>query len=156
MLTPIATMHGTRTFDDVLNDLLGEKRELSESVLAPASVSDAEITARFQALASPVPDATVPHVEPRAEAPRQEAGTIRPMEPAEEPWLLELPDGVRAVFRHLWERGTITEEEAQRMLGDGRAFRRFSRELERHAALAPFRVRVEFVSGVKRYVRDRR
>ncbi len=70
-------------------------------------------------------------------------------------WLAELPDsGVREVFAHIEAHGAIREDEAARMLGSPRAFRRFARAFELHAAKAPFEVRIEDVGGVKRYVRD--
>lgn len=69
-------------------------------------------------------------------------------------WLDGLADaGVRALFRHLGQHGTVTEDEAARMLGSPRAARRFARQWETLALQAPFRVRVESVGGVKRYVR---
>jgi hypothetical protein len=40
------------------------------------------------------------------------------------------------------------------MLGGPRQFRRFSREFERHAQLAPFAVRIDAASGTKRYVME--
>ncbi len=70
-------------------------------------------------------------------------------------WLDDLPSGgVRDVFRHLDEHGTVTEDEATRMLGGPRKLRRFAREFEEHAKLAPFRVRIRVVANVKRYVRE--
>jgi hypothetical protein len=70
-------------------------------------------------------------------------------------WLAQLPsEEVRRVFEHLAQHGAITETEATAMLGGAREFRKFARELEQHAKRVPFRVRIESVSGVKRYVRD--
>jgi hypothetical protein len=90
-------------------------------------------------------------------------GSTRPPPPAEkkrsalppaDAWLLALPEGgVREVFRHLMVHGTINETEATRLLGSPREFRKFSREVDVHAAVAPFRVRADMSSGIKCYVR---
>jgi len=70
-------------------------------------------------------------------------------------WLDGLADpGVRRLFEHLAAHGSITEAEATKLLGSPRAFRRFSREFEKHAALAPFAVRVEVTAAGKRIVRE--
>ncbi len=74
--------------------------------------------------------------------------------PTSTDWLAAYKDeAVRAIFAHLNEHGSLTEEECTQMLGTPRAFRRFSRELEQHAVSAPFDVRVERIHHVKRYVR---
>ncbi|MBI1948542.1 MAG: BREX-6 system phosphatase PglZ [Deltaproteobacteria bacterium] len=70
-------------------------------------------------------------------------------------WVQELPtSGVRQVFEHLAAHGAITETEAAGMLGSQRELRKFAREFEAHAARAPFRVRIDIVGGIKRYVRE--
>ena len=70
-------------------------------------------------------------------------------------WLKELPDGgIRQLFLHLAEHGTVTESEAATMLGNPRALRRFDIRFEEFAAKAPFNVRIDVVAGVKRYVRE--
>ncbi len=75
-------------------------------------------------------------------------------EPSSVLWLDELADaGVRQVFAHLAAHGTVTEPEATKMLGSPRAYRKFAREFENHAAKAPFSIRIDVVSNVKRYVR---
>ena len=82
-----------------------------------------------------------------AEAPPAESGGPN--------WLDNLPEGgVRELFAHLAAHGTVTEAEAVGMLGNQRALRRFAIRFEEHAAKAPFGVRIGFVSGVKRYVRE--
>jgi hypothetical protein len=69
-------------------------------------------------------------------------------------WLATFDDaGVRAVFSHLETYGSITEEEATRMLGGARNMRAFSRNFEAHAKRSPFIVRIEVVGGIKRYVK---
>jgi hypothetical protein len=69
-------------------------------------------------------------------------------------WLTELPDeGTRKVFAHIAKHGSISEVDATKLLDGARAFRRFSRNLDKHVAVSPFRVRVEVASGVKCYVR---
>ena len=84
------------------------------------------------------------------------AAAARPQEIADPArgWLDELPaGGVRELFGHLAAHGAVTEAEALTMLGGGRGLRRFSRRFEDHARTAPFGVRIDVVSGVKRYVR---
>lgn len=69
-------------------------------------------------------------------------------------WLNELPEGgVRELFQHLAAHGAVTESEAVSMLGSQRKLRKFARNFEDHAAKAPFSVRIDVVSGIKRYVR---
>ncbi|MCC6811540.1 MAG: BREX-6 system phosphatase PglZ [Deltaproteobacteria bacterium] len=75
--------------------------------------------------------------------------------PSTTSWLAELPaGGVRQVFEHVEKHGAITETEAANMLGGARELRKFAREFEDFAKKAPFRVRIEVVAGVKRYVRE--
>ena len=70
-------------------------------------------------------------------------------------WLDSLPrGGVRELFEHLAVHGAVTEPEAVAMLGSQRKLRRFAIRFEDHAAKAPFGVRIDVVSGVKRYVRE--
>ena len=70
-------------------------------------------------------------------------------------WLRDLPEGgIRELFAHLAAHGAVTEIEARTMLGGGRGLRRFSRHFEEHAGKAPFTVRIDVVSGLKRYVRE--
>jgi hypothetical protein len=71
-------------------------------------------------------------------------------------WLLALPDGVRDVFRHIAEHGSINEGEATRLLGGARQFRSFSRHLDDYRQIAPFAIRVEVAAGIKCYVRGDR
>jgi PglZ domain len=68
-------------------------------------------------------------------------------------WLALLPDGVREVFRHLAEHGSINEQEATRLLGGARQFRNFSLHLDDFRHKVPFAVRVDVSSGTKCYVR---
>lgn len=87
------------------------------------------------------------------------AGAAMPTEPALPhdggSWLRALPEGaVRSVFEHIERFGAINEADATSMLGGARAFRRFSRRFEEHAALAPFEIRIDTASGQKRYVRE--
>ncbi len=86
-------------------------------------------------------------------------GTAAPAEQAPSSpgrgWLADLPsEGVRQLFEHLAAHGVVTEDQAAAMLGGQRAVRRFSRRFEEFAARAPFAVRIDVVSGVKRYVRE--
>jgi len=50
VVAPMAVVDGARTFDEVLNELLEEKRALAQSVLSPVAVRDGELAARFGAL----------------------------------------------------------------------------------------------------------
>ena len=68
-------------------------------------------------------------------------------------WLEALPAGVREVFRHLADHGSINEAEATHLLGGPRQFRAFSRDLDKYRIQAPFAVRIEVASGTKCYVR---
>lgn len=69
-------------------------------------------------------------------------------------WLRDFTDpGIRQLFEHLYAHGTVTEEEATRMLGSPRAARRFAAKFDDYAQLAPFEVHIQDVAGVKRYVR---
>ena len=54
VVAPIATLEGIETFDEVLDQLLRDKRELAESVLAPAVVQNEEIVRRFSRLSRTV------------------------------------------------------------------------------------------------------
>jgi len=70
-------------------------------------------------------------------------------------WLDSLPEGgVRELFEHLAAHGAVTESEAVAMLGSQRKLRSFAIRFEDYAAKAPFSVRIDVVSGVKRYVRE--
>ena len=70
-------------------------------------------------------------------------------------WLLKFPEGgIRNLFAHLATHGVLTESEAANMLGGHREFRRFARQFDDLHPNAPFRVRIETMSGVKRYVRE--
>jgi len=60
VVTPVAVADGFETFDVVLDALLVDKRELADSVLAPATVSAEELEGRFAGLATPRPSAPPP------------------------------------------------------------------------------------------------
>ena len=78
----------------------------------------------------------------------------KPVETAEA-WLDALPEGgVRRVFQHLAQHGTITEQEVNEMLNGAREGRKFARKFEKYAECVPFTARIDMVSGVKRYVRE--
>lgn len=75
--------------------------------------------------------------------------------PASRQWLQELPEGgVRELFDHLATHGIVTETEAAKFLGSPRAVRRFSTSVDEYSKRVPFTIRVDTVSGVKRYVRE--
>lgn len=72
-------------------------------------------------------------------------------------WLEALPaGGVRQVFEHLAVHGTVTEDEAGKMLGGARGLRIFSVKFDDYVRLVPFAVRIETVGNLKRYVREGR
>jgi hypothetical protein len=114
-----------------------------------ADVTPAVTAERFQVIlrARPVAVAEVPAPAASEAAPRAARTTIPPT------WLDKLPAGVREVFRHLADHGTINEEEATRLLGGPRQFRAFSRDLDTYRVQAPFGIRVEVSTGTKCYVR---
>ncbi len=59
----------------------------------------------------------------------------------------------RKIFEHLAKHGSINEDEALNLLGSTRKCRRFARNFDAHAALAPFVVSIESINGSKRYVK---
>jgi len=70
-------------------------------------------------------------------------------------WLEGIEDaGFRQVFAHIAAHASIAEPEIAAMLGSPRAARRFSVQFDALAQRAPFRVRIENLAGVKRYVRE--
>lgn len=70
-------------------------------------------------------------------------------------WLLKFPEGgIQDLFAHLATHGVLTESEATNLLGGHRELRRFARQFDDLKPNAPFRVRIETVAGVKRFVRE--
>lgn len=70
-------------------------------------------------------------------------------------WLQQLPEGgVRVLFEHIEQHGSVTEAEAVTMLGGQREVRKFSREFDALAKLVPFNVKVDNASGLKRWQRE--
>jgi len=65
-----------------------------------------------------------------------------------------IDEGVRRVFLHLAQHGSITEGEVIGFVGSARAFRRFSLDFDEHARKVPFRVRIEPGADGKRYVKE--
>lgn len=53
VVAPVAVLDGMESFDGVLDQLLRDKRELAESVLAPAVVESKELESRFGRLFGP-------------------------------------------------------------------------------------------------------
>lgn len=83
------------------------------------------------------------------------APAITTRTPVDEVWLASLPEGgIRQVFAHLAAHGAVTEAEISAMMGGGRGVRRFALQFDTFAPRAPFRVRIDNVAGVKRYVRE--
>ena len=70
-------------------------------------------------------------------------------------WLERIThEGFRRVFEHLKEYGAVTESEVLSMLKTARELRRFAREFDELAKMAPFVVRIEMNGEEKRYVRQ--
>lgn len=93
---------------------------------------------RFQVVLRTRAPAVPPPPQPEATAPA---------------WLDALPPGVREVFRHLADHGTINEIEATKLLGGPRQFRNFSLHLDEYRQRAPFAVRIDVSAGTKSYVK---
>ena len=104
-------------------------------------------TERFQVILHTRPAAVAP-VTVKAVAAARPARTTTPPS-----WLDSLPAGIRDVFRHLNDHGSINEAEATQLLGGPRQFRAFSRDLDKYRQQAPFGIRIEVASGTKCYVR---
>ncbi len=113
-------------------------------------VTPAVTSERFQVILRARPSALPPGTATTLPSPPR-AGTAGST--ASSDWLAGLPDGIRDVFRHLSEHGSINEAEATRLLGGPRQFRAFSRDLDRYRQEAPFTIRVEVASGIKCYLR---
>ncbi len=117
----------------------------------PLTTATAMTGAGAMAVAAPVAGT---EASPASAAP---AGSTRPARTAAPllapSWLDALPPGVRDVFRHLAEHGTINEAEAIGLLGGPRPFRTFSVNFEQYVKQAPFVVHVEMASGGKCYKR---
>jgi hypothetical protein len=72
-----------------------------------------------------------------------------------EAWLESIDDdGHRQVFAHIAAHGSIAEAEVASLLGGPRPARRFAVRFDELAARAPFRVRIENLGGVKRYLKE--
>ena len=70
-------------------------------------------------------------------------------------WLDGIEDaGFRQVFAHIAAHGAVTEQEVTTLLGGARGVRRFAIQFDGLAERAPFRVRIDNVGGVKRYIRE--
>jgi chromosome segregation ATPase len=64
-------------------------------------------------------------------------------------------DGIRAIFMHLHEYGSLTEAELTQMLeGNPRKARQFALKFDEYLMQVPFEARVEVGSNGKRYVRS--
>jgi hypothetical protein len=81
---------------------------------------------------------------------------LTPTPAAPPAWLDALPDGVREVFRHIADHGTINEAEATKLLGGPRQFRNFSLHLDEYRRRAPFAVRIDTSAGIKSYLKGER
>ncbi len=122
--------------------------ELHATTIAAASAAPPE---RFAVTATgPSPQTPqTPQTQTQTAAPRTDPA------PPQRSWLEELPEGgIRRLFAHLEEHGTVTEPEAARLLGGSRKLRRFSRKFEQYARKAPFSIRIQTIGGLKRYSRQ--
>lgn len=90
------------------------------------------------------------------------SGTLPRTEATEAPsplqsseWYERFDDvGIRQVFLHLQQHGSITEAELTQMLGSARQVRRFSMDFETHLQKVPFSVKIETTASGKRYVKQ--
>jgi hypothetical protein len=100
--------------------------------------------------APPAMDPTPPPSEPKPKPkPKPKSEPT-----ARSPWWQSLAPGLSQVFAHLDEHGVITETEVATLLGGPREQRRFAGRLDELLVGAPFRVRIESVAGIKRYVKE--
>lgn len=77
--------------------------------------------------------------------------------PETESWLDVYQDpAIRQVFSHIDRYGSISEQDAITMLGGARQMRRFARHFEKHAAKAPFTLRIDTSGGSKTYTKQGR
>ncbi len=79
--------------------------------------------------------------------------------PAHEPesesnWAAIEDEGARRVLEFLSKHGSVTEKDATRVLGGGRQFRRFSRQVAQWSEFLAFGIRVESSAAGKRYVKE--
>lgn len=115
---------------------------------------------RFQVVLRERAVTTAPSAAPATPAERTEGSprTARTTAPpvTDTDWLAALPEGVRDVFRHLADHGSISEAEVMQLLGGARQLRNFSLRLDTYRERAPFAVHVDMTSGVKCYVRGDR
>jgi hypothetical protein len=172
---PVVVAEDFSTFDVKLDELLTIKRDLADDMLNGSgdvtvgdfNIADVVIDAKgkieevSRARTLPVegaPVAIAPPVEPHPSV--AAAGALSYTAPASSQrkerydWLDEFPPGgVRQFFEHLSEYGVVTEVEVAAMLGGQRALRRFALDFDAFAAKAPYKIRIDVVAGVKRYVR---
>lgn len=77
------------------------------------------------------------------------------MAPPRASWADAVEDAeIRRVFLHIEQHGSVDDADLLNLLGSPRAVGRFSIRYEAWQAHLPFRVRVEMVSGRKRYVKE--
>jgi hypothetical protein len=105
--------------------------EVTEARVEPAS--------KPEPASSPAP---VPTPAPTSEAPTSEV---------REAWLDTYEPSVRKVFAYIAKHNGINQEEATRLLGSPRAFRRFALMFDEWAARAPFVITSDMSSGLLRY-----
>ena len=117
----------------------------ASDVVKPGTVAE-----RFDVIGDLRPVADTPPAT-KGKAPKEPL----PERTASDAWLQEFTsDGVRRVFQHLWQHAVIAESELELMLGTPREARKFARQIDEYAEKIPFKVRVEAVGGMKRYVRE--
>ena len=104
----------------------------------------------------PGPDTweALPETEPAPILPAVELAP--PVAPRAPSWLEGITDpGHRRALLHLQEFGHLNEAEAVRLMGGGRALRRFTNRLDGYVAVLPFKVRVEpGAAGGKTWVKE--
>lgn len=74
--------------------------------------------------------------------------------PVGDDWLSRMPEQARHVFDYLAKHGMVTEDELVKLMGSQRAARGFGANIESYVKLAPFKLRIDHVDGIKRYTRE--
>jgi stress response protein SCP2 len=136
--------------EEVLRGYGGEAAMTHEGGQGEAREDDAPMRAEAQP-SEPAPAVGIPRLPPLWEPEGPALGASPPA------WLERLAEdgGVRQFFERLDHHGVITEEEAVAIFGGPRRLRRFSLGYDEIVKKVPFRVKIDNVSGVKRYTKEK-
>jgi hypothetical protein len=100
----------------------------------------------------PPPAPTLPVTQP---SPRPAPPVAAPTASPSPDWAARVDDeATRRVLMHIDRHGAADHHDLLQMLGSDRLARRFAAMWEQHSANLPFRLRVETVGGLKRYVKE--